>query len=351
MITLFSGLLGSGKSYKMVAELSRCKDRYFVIHNIEKLKEGYLGDFGFNWIEYCTAENIEVTNFFSKEYQTELSQAVFEKYKRPVLVIIDEAHEWFDKQKKTLKMWLSYSRHLDQDIWLVAHRSLNIPSVYRTFIEVEYRAKSGSFIFMPWHFFYNRILGGVRSGFVFEKKDQKIFDLYKSKDIHSETKKDGKSFILPAIIAFSILGIIFFFWLPSRALAPSKVSSSNAPAAYKKTSPAVNQPDQKSNSDSLITTNDDLAEKYAFVGVLDDRAIIEDRKTGIQLALESLPLKAKLVKYDRNLSCTIFNGHKLFTLYNFNRFIAPTNESKPQFNLAGDDSGRQQRPESSPVNN
>ena len=188
MITLYSGTLGSGKSYKMVAELSRCKDKYFVIHNIDNLKEGYLGKFGVNWIEYCQENNIEVSEFFSKDYQQEYSKAVFEKYKRPILVIIDEAHEWFDRHVKAFKMWLSYSRHLDQDIWLVAHNSTNIPAVYRSFVGVEYRAKSGVFIALPWYFLYNRIIGGQRGGYTFERKDKKIFALYSSKEINNEKR-------------------------------------------------------------------------------------------------------------------------------------------------------------------
>ena len=164
MITLYSGIPGSGKSYKMVKELSRVKDKYFVVHNIDKLQEGYLGEYGLQWEQYIQRENMEVEAFFSKEYQIKFCEEVHAKYKRPVLVIIDESHEWFDKFSKTLKMWLSYHRHLDADVWLVAHKSTNLAAIYRSFIEVEYRAKHGSFIALPGYFIYNRILGGQRVG-------------------------------------------------------------------------------------------------------------------------------------------------------------------------------------------
>ena len=69
MITLFSGIPGSGKTYKMVAELSRQKEKYYVVHNIDGLQEGYLGDYGINFLNYCEDQKIDIVEFFSKEYQ------------------------------------------------------------------------------------------------------------------------------------------------------------------------------------------------------------------------------------------------------------------------------------------
>lgn len=352
MITLFSGMLGSGKSYKMVAELSRCKDKYFVVHNIEKLKEGYLGEYGINWIEYCAELKIEVDVFFSKPYQIEYSKAIFEKYHRPILIIIDEAHEWFDHHVRTFKMWLSYSRHLDQDIWLVAHRSTNIPAVYRSFVEVEYRAKSGSFIFLPKIFLYNRILGGQGAGFTYEKKDQKIFELYKSKDIHSD-KKVHNSKMLPFMIVFSICGVVLFFWLPSKAMTHKKAITKQE-SKVSSTVPVNPVANQLINYDKSSVLNDGIAieEKFAFVGSFAGDIVLEDRKSGVQSRISQMPQKFKLVKFDRGNYCILSDGFHHYTLYNYARFIFVPRQSDGQntFMMAAGD-GRQQRPIPAAVEN
>jgi len=215
MIVLYSGIPGSGKSYKMVHDLEEEKKKYFVIHNIDGLKEGYLAEGeGFNFLKYCEEQKMEVEDFFSKEYQITLTEAVREKYGKNCLMIIDECHEWFDRNKKTLKMWLSYHRHLNQNIWLVAHRSSNLPSVYRSFIEVEYRAKFSSIFALPGFFIYNRILGGEAVGYTFAKKKQQVFKLYKS--MAEGFKKPKPSWVIPIIAILIAVGVWYFFTLPGK---------------------------------------------------------------------------------------------------------------------------------------
>lgn len=348
MITLYTGTLGSGKSYKMVAELSRKKDQFFVIHNIDGLKEGYLGEYGVNWITYCKEMEIEVTEFFSKEYQSDYANAILAKYKRPILIIIDEAHEWFDRHVKTFKMWLSFSRHLDQEIWLVAHDRNNIPAVYRSFIAVEYRAKNGRVLNLPW-FFYNIIEGKQARGYTKEKKNPEIFALYKSKQIHTG-KKESRSYMLPLALAASVAGIIFFFWLPSRAMAPKKQPVSQTSSISQTNSAAV--PNQ-SNINYPLVDEKALDKKYAFVGALDDRVVLEDRKTGVQIGIDRIPFMVKLVAINRDISCTLFDGKKLYILYNSDRFIHSKQNNNQGFMVAGAGSERRRSEDPAPaiVNN
>jgi tRNA uridine 5-carbamoylmethylation protein Kti12 len=106
MITLFSGIPGSGKSFLMVKEIWENRGKYFIIHNVVGFRTELLGDYGFNWVEYCNKNEISVDEFFSKDYQVKLAAAVKQKYNRAMLIVIDEAHEWFDRNVKNLKMWL-----------------------------------------------------------------------------------------------------------------------------------------------------------------------------------------------------------------------------------------------------
>lgn len=220
MITLFSGIPGSGKTYLMVSNLDAVKDKYFVIHNIDGLKKDYLGQYGCDFREYCEREKMDVVDFLSKDFQIQFAEAVWEKYERRCLVIVDEAHEWFHRNRIALVMWLSYHRHINQTIWLVAHRSTNIPAVYRSYIELEYRAKSSSLIFLPMFFFYNRLSNGTAAGYTFARKRKKIFDLYKSQN--DGFVKESPSLVIPIALGLCLLGAVFFATLPKRLFSANK---------------------------------------------------------------------------------------------------------------------------------
>lgn len=327
MITLFSGIPGSGKSYKMVAELSRCKDKYFVVHNIDGLKEGYLGIYGVNFLEYCKEQKMEVEEFLSKDYQIEYAKAIHEKFDRPVLVIVDEAHEWFSTHSRALKMWLSYHRHIDEDIWLVAHRSTNLPSIYRSFIEVEYRAKSGSILGIPGFFVYNRILGGQRAGYKYERKKQAIFDLYQSIQVDNE-KKRKIPMMIPAMVLIALILLAGFFILPGKMF--HKTAPVVSPAGSKSSFSENQVPGVPGGSVSGVAKmNNGISgaiveirpdEKYAYAGEMNGSVILEDRLTGEQQPLSRIPGRFKVVEISRADYCIVFSGRgEIFTIYNSKR--------------------------------
>ena len=332
MITLYSGIPGSGKTYKMVAELSRQKDKYYVVHNIDGLQDGYLGEYGVNFLKYCEDHKIDIVEFFSKEYQIEFTKAVLEKYNRPVLAIIDEAHEWFSINSKNLKMWLSYHRHLNQDIWLVAHRSTNIPAMYRSFIEVEYRAKSGSFLNIPYYFFYNRILGGQQSGYVKERKSQKIFEIYKSQLIGKvEKKKTPKVMIV--LIAGVVAGLTLFFFIPQFILADDPMNLKKMEKGRAEEDHAgpmkpmeTKEQDVKHNAPVFakgMTMEKSFEEKWAFVGSFAGYVVLEDRESGVQYPIEKIDSDLKLVEVQRDTYVILFKKGQFITCYNNKRHQAP----------------------------
>lgn len=325
MITLFTGLPGSGKSYKMVAELWKHKNKYFVIHNVVGFKTEKLKEYGFNWVDYCTKNNISVEEFFSKDYQIELAKKVKEKYNRQMLIIIDEAHEWFDRNVKALKMWLSYHRHINQQIYLVAHATKNIPQTYRTFVEVEYRAKSSSFIFLPGYFFYNRIIGGQRAGYVLEKKKQEIFNLYSSHDI-TGTEKKRVSALIPGIILLIMVLLVLFVKTPSFIWGKKEKTESGIKTESQVGVGANNDVQSSENAvDGEINKTEGkipFDEKYAFVGQINGMVIIEDRKNGIQYMLHRVPGNFRVLEIKRADYCIVWNGRdKIYTLRNFDRYV------------------------------
>lgn len=333
MITLYSGIPGSGKTYKMVAELSRQKEKYYVVHNIDGLQEGYLGDYGINFIKYCEDQKIDIVEFFSKEYQIEFTKAVLEKYNRPVLAIIDEAHEWFSVNSKNLKMWLSYHRHLNQDIWLVAHRSTNIPAMYRSFIEVEYRAKSGSFLNVPYYFFYNRILGGQQSGYVKERKSKKIFEIYKSQLIGKVEKKKIPK-VMFVLVAGVVFGLALFFFIPQFILADDPMNLKKMEKGGAAADPAVamvsmeprgvvsgQSENQNIDSAKIKIMEKSFEDKWAFVGAFAGFVVLEDRVSGVQYPIEKIDSDLKLVEVQRDTYVILFKKGQFVTCYNNKRHV------------------------------
>lgn len=262
MIILYSGIPGSGKTYKMVSDLYDCQKNFYVVHNIDGLKEGFLKN-GINFVKYCEEQNIEVETFFSKEYQIKFTEEVRKKYGLNSLVIIDEAHEWFSRVKSTLKMWLSYHRHLNQTVWLVAHRSTNIPSVYRSFVEVEYRAKHSSIIALPMLFFYNRIVGGERIGYTYCLKKQEIFDLYKSQN--EGFKKTRPSLLLPIMILLVVAGVAYFFIIPSKVIGKGK----------------TNQKKEDNTEVKTISSTKVDEREYRLAGCVGDNYLLQDKNGNI----------------------------------------------------------------------
>ncbi len=316
MITLFSGLPGSGKSYKMVAEAIKNKDEYYIIHNIVGFKTEVLGEYGFNWAEYIEKHNLTIEVFFSKEYQIELASQIREKHKRSMLIIIDEAHEWFGHYCNALKMWLSYHRHLDQQIYIVAHASRNIPQMYRSFIECEYRAKSSSIIFLPMFFFYNRVVAGQRVGYVLERKKKEIFDLYKSQDVNDKNIKQNKSLMVPILLVLSLVGVYGFFKAPEyifnkgRKVEGKKVNSEN-----------MQYSDIEKQRFQEITLKNKFEERYAYVGEFNGEIVVEDRKTGDQYPLTYLNEKYRAVLCDRQRAAVVESDKgELIDIHNFRRY-------------------------------
>jgi len=315
MIILFSGLPRSGKTFKMVCEVNSQKEKYFVIHNIVGFKNEILKGMGFDWRKYCEEQNISVEEFFSKEYQSELSKKIYEKYKRPMLVVIDESHEWFDRSVKSLKMWLSYHGHLSQLIYLVAHAKNNISQSYKSFIDVEYRAKHGTFFFIPKYFIYNRLIAGERAGYIFEKKRKEIFALYKSVDVDSKEGRKKPSKLIPIYAVVIMLGVALFLRIP-KMIYGSKAETEKEKGKIEETSSKIGS----NENNQIIEVKDTFEEKYAYVGNFNGQIVVENRKNGRQYILDRVPGGYKTIMCNRDVVASIESGTgDLIEVFNFER--------------------------------
>ena len=191
---------------------------------------------------------------------------------------------------------------------------------------------------MPWWFFYNRLLGGVGAGYIFERIDQKIFALYKSSDIKENRRK--KSWYLPFLIAFVVAGFIVFVLSPAFIFHRPKPEKKISPVSDLK----INSDNQKEDNIKKLAAAAVIAESafdklYAYVGNFNGDVIVENRKTGSQYPLSRIEGGFKVVRFDRANNCLLFGiEKKFFTLYNFNRYInieaAPASSSEQREQLS-----------------
>ena len=134
---MYTGKPGSGKSYRVVYQLLRDSGRYYVFHNIAGLREAMIEDG-----QYIQRWD-DIPQFFSKTKQEEICKWVKEKYNRSTLIVIDEAQCWFGERNAEYRAWLSWHRHLGQDIWLVCQHYKMLHSDYYNLADYECRGKRG----------------------------------------------------------------------------------------------------------------------------------------------------------------------------------------------------------------
>lgn len=212
MIELITGKPGAGKTYLAVMRLLELPvGKYVVYTNIDGLRADAFPEP--NMVKRIESD---IPSWCTKANMTKWSEGVQSKYGRNMLIVIDEAQMWFGERNQELKGWLSWHRHLGQDIWLIAQHSRMIHLDYVNLCEYEIRAMKNTIFNM---FLYQYRIGGESYRTVRKKTDQKVFGAYKSFDLREEKKK-GSNLVYYAI-GFGVLGLTLFIggvkWFSSKA--------------------------------------------------------------------------------------------------------------------------------------
>lgn len=129
------------------------------------------------------------------------------------LFVIDEIHNFFDKDNEILKWWLTYHRHLYQEMYLITQDLDLVSNEYKKVAEFFYKAVDSSKRFFSKKFRYFQY-----SSYKLYQKDliskfhvdfeQEIFNLY-----HSGNDGIGKSAVKKfAFIAFLIFVFVFIIF-------------------------------------------------------------------------------------------------------------------------------------------
>jgi len=141
MITLFTGMPGSGKTYRMVYDLLRLPTNiYYIFHNIDGLKEELFeaGEYIQSWTD--------IPDFLTREKQQELSESIARDHDRKMLVIIDEAWEFLGRKSKyepEALAWLKMHRHMGQQVWICTQSYKDLSQGVYDVCPIEIRGKRG----------------------------------------------------------------------------------------------------------------------------------------------------------------------------------------------------------------
>ncbi|WP_457560553.1 zonular occludens toxin domain-containing protein [Caminibacter sp.] len=231
MLVFITGVPGSGKTYKAVKHIydhfginSKNKDnRYlFCYTNIT--------NFDFSKVD----ERVKPLDFDDLKYKLSLLYDLYKNKKaddktlieeanklsiHKSLFVIDEAHNFFQVKDEILVWWLTYHRHLYQDIYLITQNLSLIDRKYKPLAEYFYKAVPASLRLNKKVFKYNVFIDSrmTKASKVKVEKlkfDKNVIDLYHSGD---EVKAPNfiMRFILISFIVFIFLALFFYFYLKS----------------------------------------------------------------------------------------------------------------------------------------
>ena len=292
MITYLVGNPGSGKTYYAVFMIYRLflfepkktfltkfvkpkekPDYSFCYTNINEFKFELCDKFKkFDFDEFY----LGLRNLYALYKTGATDNVVNEKAKELNLFgcvfVLDEYHNFFkDKKDEILVWWLTYHRHLYQDIYLITQDLTLVNNEYKRIAEKFYRAVDSSRRLFSKKFRYK-----VYASFRLYKKDQleiinipfleEVFNLY-----HSGQSSNKKSFVrfyfFLAIVIFILLIFYFYFVVMSIFRGDTPEPEKNIPADEKIYVPAS----QTQSSSSLFFDNKkpkdnniDLPEIYIY---------------------------------------------------------------------------------------
>jgi zona occludens toxin len=231
MIEYVLGVPGSGKTYKPVNVLhanfslnEKLRDSKFMYSdvdfaytNINELKLDCFVEGTIKKLEWdLFYENLSLlhANYKDQKTDSELIEIAKNYDLFRCLIILDECHNFLDKNDKVLTWWLSYHRHLHHQIYLITQNLSLVNSKYKSFSEFFYLAKPSSLKLFKSQMIYTQYtnsrltqaskVGSIKIPFVKE-----IYDSYHS-GANQQSQNIIRKFLGIAIFFFVLLiGIIF----------------------------------------------------------------------------------------------------------------------------------------------
>ena len=252
MIAYYLGIPGSGKSYAGVytifnnfsdnpkAKKDLKKDYISCYTNInqfnfDKVKNVYKFDFNEFYKQISALHRL----YKKKEPDSVLIEQAKEYNIYKTLFVIDECHNFFDREDAVLVWWLTYHRHLYHDIFLITQNLALVNAKYKPLAEAFYMARPSSLKLSNKNFQYTyytdkRLTKDSKVNIVKYPKVKEVFELYHSGD-EVKTKNVVLHFVvISAVLAIILLvGLYYFFssFTPDNEVAKkSSIQTAQPPA-------------------------------------------------------------------------------------------------------------------------
>lgn len=240
MMTYLVGNPGSGKTYYAVFKIyqlflfkpqnsflskfikpEKQKEYTYCYTNINEFKFDLCDKFiKFDFDKFYSDMSILYALYISKVTDAELNERAKELNLSGVFIVLDEAHNFLkSKEDPVLVWWLTYHRHLYQDIYLITQDLSLIGNEYKRIAEHFLKAVDSA-----KRLFKNKFRYILYGSYKMYQKDvmqkfhipylQEIFDLYHSGQSSSQ-KSFVRKFFYIALFLFIALSIYFYFFLKS----------------------------------------------------------------------------------------------------------------------------------------
>lgn len=193
--------------------LKRKRNKKFHIYtNIDGFKFKQYGVYDLDFAEF--ENNIKKLYTFYKEHELRGDELLYEAKRLQLyraLIVIDECHTVLEKRSVHYVWWVTYHRHLYQDIVFITQNIQLVHPQYKQHAEIYYQARKSKVTLLSTHFTYDefmhyRLYAKSKSGSIRVLKDQNIFDMYKSGD-----SVDGSSIFIRFIVLLGVVILIFVF--------------------------------------------------------------------------------------------------------------------------------------------
>lgn len=226
MIEYDLGVPGSGKTYKAVYSLysnfginPKLKDSKFVHHDVDfaytNINEIKLDSFDagtikkLDWDLFYDNLTTLHAHYKDKKTDSELIELAKNYDLFRCLIIIDECHNYLDRNDVVLIWWLSYHRHLHHQIYLITQNLALVYTKYKSFSEFFYVAKSSSLRLFKNQMTYSQFTSSrlsqvSKSATIKIPFVKEIFDSFHS-GANQQSKNILKKFIVIAISFFILL--------------------------------------------------------------------------------------------------------------------------------------------------
>lgn len=194
MIEFYTGVPGSGKTYRAVEYIysifidSKNKDfgkfKKFYTNINEFHFDAFPSDKAFllEWDElYLGIKQLHDAYLKDKANDTQLKELADSLGLLDAFFVIDECHNYFERKDSTLTWWLSYHRHLHQDIILITQNLALVESKYKSFSEFFYKAIPSSLRLFSSSLKYEQYIGSR----MFKTQRSKKFTLKFNPDVYA----------------------------------------------------------------------------------------------------------------------------------------------------------------------